>query len=197
LPNIPLWQWVAGVLSQILRPGIAQTSSDQPFPSLSETAASAGAPEPARDRVISTYCARATQLQQQRDGAIIQRGKCSGYLFASLVALVASFVFSFRPHLVPPWVALFPAVAAMVAFEEVRKRDRRARDSVRLLGMYRRRLQRLEHEWRGKVQSPIPQSSFSFLKFFLDIIEKLVGLTCHPAGICKPREHVLYIQKQR
>ena len=41
-------------------------------------------------------------------------------------------------------------VAAVVAFEEARKRDRLARDSGRLLDLYHRRLQRLQHEWMGK-----------------------------------------------
>src|SRR5208282_5828101 len=43
-----------------------------------------------------------------------------------------------------------PAIAALVAYGEARKRDRRARDSDRLLDLYQRGLQRVKHEWMGK-----------------------------------------------
>ena len=150
MPNIPLWQWAARFLSQTLRPGISETLPSKPRPGASETAVSTGGPECARDQIISTYRARIAQLQQQRDRAITQRGRYYGYLIASLIALVTFFYLYFRPHLLPLWAVFLPTVAAMVALGEARKRDRRARDSVRLLELYRRRLPRLQHEWMGK-----------------------------------------------
>ena len=148
--NIPFWQWAAGVLSQTLRPTITGTPPSQPSATFAEAAVSADGPEPAPNQIIAAYRGRITQLQQQRDRAIIQRGRCYWYLIASLIALVASFYLCFRPYLLPLWAAFLPTVAAMVAFGESRKRDRRARDSVRLLGLYHRRLQRVQHEWMGK-----------------------------------------------
>jgi len=150
LPDIPLWHWATGVLSQTLRPGITETPPSQPSPTFPETELSADSPQRARDQIISTYRARITQLQQQRDWAIIQRGRCYGYVIASLIALVASFYLWFWPHLLPLWTAFLPAVAAMAAFGEACRRDRRARDSVRLLDLYHGRLQRVQHEWMGK-----------------------------------------------
>ncbi len=81
---------------------------------------------------------------------MIERGRCYRHLIASLVALVASFYLSFGLHLLPQWAFFLPMVAALWAFEEARKRDSRARDSGCLHDFYRRRLQRLQHEWMGK-----------------------------------------------
>jgi hypothetical protein len=150
LPNIPVWQWAVGVLTQTLRPGISETPPNQPSPTVSEAAISTEGPECARDKIISTYRARIAQLQRQRDLAIIQRGRYYWYLFASLIALVTFFYLYFRPHLFPLWAVFLPTVAAMVAFSEARKYDRRVRDFVPLLDLYHRRLQRLQHEWMGK-----------------------------------------------
>jgi hypothetical protein len=41
-------------------------------------------------------------------------------------------------------------VAGIVAFREAQKQERSARDSDRLIGLYDRRLQRVQHEWMGK-----------------------------------------------
>ena len=147
---IPVWQWAVAVFAQTLRPGIVEAPPTQPFPSVSETAASTEGPESARDQIASTYRANIVQLQRQRERAILQRGRCYGYLITSLIALVASFYLSFGPHLLPLWAFFLPLVAALWAFEEERKRDSRARDSGCLHDFYRRRLQRLQHEWMGK-----------------------------------------------
>ena len=48
------------------------------------------------------------------------------------------------------WVFFLPMAAALWAFEEARKCDSRVRDSGCLHDFYRRRLQRLQHEWMGK-----------------------------------------------
>lgn len=148
MPNFPLWQWASGVLSQTLRPGITETPPSQP--SVPEKVVSTDSAPCARDQIISTYRARIAQLERQRDRAIIQRTRCYWYLIASLITLVTSFYLYFWPHLLPLWAFVLPIAAAMVAYGEVRKRDGRARDSVRLLVLYQRRLPRLQHEWMGK-----------------------------------------------
>ncbi len=146
----PVWQWAVAVFTQTLRPGIVEAPPTQPSPSVSETAASTKALESARDQIASTYRTNIAQLQRQRERAIIQRGRCYWYLITFLIALVASFYLSFGLHLVPLWAFFLPMVAALWAFEEARKCDSRARDSGCPHDFYRRRLQRLQHEWMGK-----------------------------------------------
>jgi predicted ATPase len=80
---------------------------------------------------------------------MIERRRCYGRLIAFLIALVASFYLSFGLHLLPQWALFLPMAAALWAFEEARKRDSRTRDSGCLHDFYRRRLQRLQHEWMG------------------------------------------------
>ena len=150
MPNIPLWHWAVGFLTQTLRPVTTGPPPSQPSPTVFETAVSTDGPESARDQIASTYRANIAQLQRQRERAIIQRGRCYWYLITFLIVLVASFYLSFGLHLLPLWAFSLPMVAALWAFEEARKRDSRARDSGCLHDFYRRRLQRLQHEYMGK-----------------------------------------------
>jgi hypothetical protein len=115
-----------------------------------ETTASRDGPNCGRDQIAAAYSHRINQLQQQRDQAIVQRGRYYWYLIASLIALVAFLILSFLPHLFPVWAVFVPAVAAVAAFKQARKHDRCQRDSVRLLDMYHRGLQGLQHEWMGQ-----------------------------------------------
>ena len=150
MPNIPVWQWAIGFLSQILRPVTTGTPPIQPSPTVFETAASADGPESARNHIASTYRANIAQLQRQRERAIIPRRRCYAYVIASLLALVGSLLISFKSHLLPQWAFLLPMLAAVVAFVGDRRCDRQDRDSAKLLDLYHLRLQHLQHEWTGK-----------------------------------------------
>jgi hypothetical protein len=57
---------------------------------------------------------------------------------------------SFRFHFLPAWALGLPLLATVAAFGGVRKCGHLIRDTDRLRDFYRRRLQRLQHEWMGK-----------------------------------------------
>ena len=148
--DIPIWHWAVAFVAQRLRPGIPETPRTQASPPVSDTPVSTESPEIALDQVASTYRVKIATFQQQRDWAKLQRGTCYGYLTLSLLVLAGSFYLTFGIHLFPLWVVFLPGIAALVAYGEARKRDRRARDSDRLLDLYQRGLQRVKHEWMGK-----------------------------------------------
>ena len=143
-------QWFTQSLIQALRSDVAEP----PPNSLQYTDSRAAVPpdtfQGGRDRIVSSHKARIAQLQHQRDSSISQRGRCYQYLIACGIALAALIYLHFHALLLPRWSAILPAVAGILAFREAQKQERSARDSDCLLGLYDRRLQRVQHAWMGK-----------------------------------------------
>jgi len=147
---IPLWQWVLGFFKRTLSPVTLAGQPGEHSSTFFEPTGSTDGPERARDQIASTYRAAIARNQRQHEDAVTRRRKWYAYAIGFLLALVAWFFMSFRSHLLPQWVVFLPAFATLVAFVLARKSDRLIRDSAKLFGFYRRRLQRLEHEWMGK-----------------------------------------------
>jgi MutS domain V len=148
--KIPLMQWLAGVLTDALKPAHAETPPSRQVPAVSPNAGSAEVAGCARDQVATAYRARISQLQHQRDQTIIQRRRCFAYLVVSLITAAVFLYLYSRPHPLPLWAAGLPSLAAFVALGQAQKCGRRARDSFALLDFYGSRLRRVQHEWIGK-----------------------------------------------
>jgi hypothetical protein len=147
---IPLWQWVLGFFKQTLSPVAVAGQPGEHSSTFFETAGSTDGPERARDQIASTYRAAIARNQRQHEDAITRRRDWNAYAIGFLLTLIAWFFMSFRSHLLPQWGVFLPAFATLAAFVLARTSDRLIRDSAKLLDFYRRRLQRLEHDWMGK-----------------------------------------------
>lgn len=149
---IPLWQWALGFFKQTLSPVIIASQPGEHSSTVFATVRSTDGLQRARDQIASTYRAAMARNQRQHEDALTRRRNWYGYAIGFLLALIAWFFISFRYHLLPQWGVFFPVFAALVAvaFAVARKFDLLIRDSAKLLDFYRRRLQRLEHEWMGK-----------------------------------------------
>ncbi len=147
---IPLWQWLVAFFNQTGQMEIDDGAQLHLTPSAEEPPTTASNPAAARDQVESIYRAKIRDFQQKRDLAKVQQGTCYSYLFVSLLALAATFYLSFGTRLFSPFVAILPVLAALVAYGEARKRGRRVKNCERLVEMYERGLQRVQHEWMGK-----------------------------------------------
>lgn len=143
-------KWLTQRLIQALRSDVVESATNSLPHTDSWAAVAANGSQSDRDRIASSYKVRTAQLQHQYKSSIVQRGNCYRYLIACGIA-VAVFIYLYFPaHLLPLWPAILPAVAGIVAFREARKHERTVRDSDCLLGLYDRRLQRVQHEWMGK-----------------------------------------------
>ncbi len=132
--NIPLFQWLAGVITDFLKPPREEKPSSEISPSTSHSQNSADVAESLRDHAGATYRVRIAQLQQQLDRVIIQRRRAYGYLAASLVAAAAFLYLEFGPHhLLPLWVVGLPIVPVLASLAQSQKCTRRARESSQLL----------------------------------------------------------------
>ncbi len=149
--NIPIFQWLAGVVADFLKPSREGRPPSELSLLTSRIENSADVPESLQDHIGATYRVRIAQLQHQFDQAIIQRKRAYAYLVTSLAAASAFLYLEFGPlHLLPLWAAGLPIIAAVGSFAQLQECTRRARGSSRLLEFYGRRLQRIQHEWIGK-----------------------------------------------
>jgi hypothetical protein len=153
MPNIPLMRWLAGVLTNSLKPSHQDIPPNESNPAASPSALSADVAERRRDQVAATYRIRLAQLQEHLAQAELQRRNAYFYLVAFLVAASVIAYLQFGHHLLPLWVAGLPIIAGLTALSRARKCGGRVRDSSRLLEFYGRRLQRVQHEWMGKGDS--------------------------------------------
>jgi hypothetical protein len=140
-------QWVTQRLIQTLRSAVVEPPSNPLQHPDSGAVPTIGS---AHDQCASSYKARIAQLQHQHKSSVIQRKKCYQYFVATGVALAILIYLHFPALLLPLWPVILPIVAGIILFCEARKHERGARDSDRLLGLYDRRLQRVQHAWMGK-----------------------------------------------
>lgn len=143
-------QWLTQRLIQRLRSAIAVPPPRALQLMGPQSAVSGNASHAADYRVALSYKARISQLQREHSSSIVQRRKCCRYLIACGIGLAVFIYLYFPAHLLPLWPAILPAVTGVVAFREARKHERTVRDSDCLLGLYDRRLQRVQHEWMGR-----------------------------------------------
>jgi MutS domain V len=186
--NIPPLQWLAGVLTGVLKPECAETLSGHPPPGTSGAADTIETGKHSRSQVVSSYSARIAHLQQQHLQAVIQRRRSSEYIAASVICTAAFLYLCFSLHSLPVWAAALPVIAAIVALTYARKCNRQTRDYLKLLDSYRRRIQCIQQEWMGNGDPGVDLKSPNHLSAYdLDLFGEgsLFELLCDvgsPAG---------------
>ena len=149
MPLMEQLQWVTQHLIQTLRSEVGKARSNPVQHADADTATPASPFQSVHDQIASSYKARITQLQHQHESSIVRRGKCYWSVFACGIALAVLIYLHFPALLLPLWPVILPVGAGIVLFREARRHNSFAHDSGRLLGLYDRRLRRVNHDWMG------------------------------------------------
>lgn len=143
------WRWAARLIREALLP----LAGEAALPTASDGEDAINAGSLTRDHVASLYRARLEQLERDRSQITLRRARCLRYTFALGFALAILLGLSIVSYLFPVWSVALPLVPMILLIVEAQRGGRCTREITTLVDFYRRRLERVRHEWMGKGDS--------------------------------------------